>query len=299
MLFALFAPSLRSSSKAQTNADTASAPAALNLLGCSVVAGNAPVSATMVNAARLLEFFGASLPSCPSDPEDSVHLFMGSEVPLVRSPRSDPDIHGEDGLGGVIGLPELSDPAVQRRIWASCDAHSSGNQGKFPMTSPGKLLAFWCSLLTHRIAKGLPKMTIIATGPLTNVALLLRAFPDLVNQGIEEIVIMGGTASGEKGNRGPLAGEYSPFESDVDLEVDAEQQVLPDLEAPSQSSTSWWTRKRLPSSSATISPSSWRGSMSPTRPSSPLPSHENSPTGSLTIRPWAPRQPSVQLSVLR
>ena len=45
-------------------------------------------------------------------------------------------------------------------------------------------------------------MTIVATGPLTNVALFLKMYPELRNR-IKEIVFMGGSAS--RGNRTPYA----------------------------------------------------------------------------------------------
>ena len=45
-------------------------------------------------------------------------------------------------------------------------------------------------------------MTLIPTGPLTNVALLLRRHPELVDR-IEQIVLMGGTMG--EGNTTPLA----------------------------------------------------------------------------------------------
>jgi uridine nucleosidase len=44
-----------------------------------------------------------------------VHTHRGAVKPLIRPVRSDPEIHGEDGLGGVEGLPTLDDPAVKER----------------------------------------------------------------------------------------------------------------------------------------------------------------------------------------
>ena len=170
------------------------------------------MSATYANAARLLTFYGAPLPSHSRDVDSGgVHLLCGSEVPLNKQPRSDPGIHGEDGLGGVTGLPALSSKEVQRRVWASYDglppvAKGQGAPPLLPTPSPGSLLVFWHHLLTQRIRAGLPKLTMVATGPLTNVALLMRGFPDLVEQGVQDVVIMGGAPPGERGNRGPLAG---------------------------------------------------------------------------------------------
>lgn len=69
----------------------------LEVLGVSTVAGNAPGSATHINAAKLLTVFG-QLPG-------RIPLFRGADEPLVRqTKRTDSAIHGEDGLGGVVGL---------------------------------------------------------------------------------------------------------------------------------------------------------------------------------------------------
>ncbi|CAG8704824.1 4595_t:CDS:2, partial [Acaulospora colombiana] len=45
-----------------------------------------------------------------------VHAHRGATKPLMRPARHDPEIHGEDGLGGVEGLPTLDDPAVNERV---------------------------------------------------------------------------------------------------------------------------------------------------------------------------------------
>lgn len=171
-----------------------------------------------------MTLYGAALPKHSRDFEsDGVHLFCGSEVPLNKLPRSDPDIHGEDGLGGVTGLPPLGSEEVQKRVWASYGVPQQ-QRHLLPRSSPGELLVFWHALLTHRIKTGLPKITIVATGPLTNVALLMRGFPDLVEQGIEEVVIMGGAPPGTRGNRGPLAGEQST--SRIHRSISADPQPL-------------------------------------------------------------------------
>ncbi|PWN22246.1 nucleoside hydrolase [Microstroma glucosiphilum] len=178
-----------------------------HLVGCSAVGGNAPVQATFANAARLLTFYGAKLPDGPQDvalAKGGTHLFMGSELPLIKAARFDPGIHGDDGLGGVVGLPELESEHVQQRVWASYPPVVR-SQGQLPPATPGYLLRYWSDLLSYRIEHNLPKLTLVATGSMTNVALLLKAFPDLAEQGVEEVVIMGGAPPGTRGNRGALA----------------------------------------------------------------------------------------------
>ena len=44
-----------------------------------------------------------------------VHAHRGAVKPLLRPARTDPEIHGDDGLGGVDGLPTLEDPGVLER----------------------------------------------------------------------------------------------------------------------------------------------------------------------------------------
>lgn len=257
---ACFAPS--------TMTSESNAPNAFDLLGVSVVAGNAPATATFANAARLLTLFDAPLPQSPSAMDSqAVHLFNGSEVPLLKEPRSDPAIHGADGLGGVTGLPNLDDERVLRRAWASYkdqpEHHKSSVDNatpSLPPPGPGALLLHWQALLEHRINAGMPKMTMIATGPLTNVALLVRAFPRLVELGVSEIVIMGGAPPGTRGNRGPLAGEHVAH----NYEVTCMKLTLGDvccLVMNTQNSTSSSTQKQRLLSSISMSPSSWPASM--------------------------------------
>lgn len=207
LLVALFAPSHDPSTNGKF--DSKAPQSAISLLGVSAVGGNAPVQNTFANAARLLEYFGAPLPRSAEDVESNgVHLFMGAADPLVKPARCDPGIHGEDGLGGVTGLPSLRSVPVQKRVWASYDRAVEGShqsQAILPRPSPSALLNHWYRLLHHRIKEKLPKMTVVATGPLTNVALLIKSYPELVAEGVEEIVIMGGV-EGQRGNRGPLAG---------------------------------------------------------------------------------------------
>lgn len=61
------------------------------------------------------------------------------------------------------------------------------------------------TLIQERVASGKPRIHLAVTGPMTNIALFVKAFPHLLG-GIEQIVCMAG-AAGVKGNRGPLAGE--------------------------------------------------------------------------------------------
>ncbi|PWO00127.1 Inosine/uridine-preferring nucleoside hydrolase [Tilletiopsis washingtonensis] len=159
---------------------------ALRLLGVSSVSGNAAGLSTWHNAAKLLAAFGASAEQVP--------LLRGCDVPLMRTPKAAPSIHGEDGLGGVKGLPELSSPSVQSHLKRTSDG-----------PAPLALVSHLTSLLRTRVEAGEEPLSIVATGPMTNIALLLRMAPsELLLKGVKQIVLMGGNP-GVSGNISPAA----------------------------------------------------------------------------------------------
>ena len=132
-----------------------------NLVGVTTVAGNAPITATTRNARIVLDLIGSAAP-----------LHSGAHRPLVAPPRHAEYVHGESGLDGA-DLPEPSKPAD------SADA-----------------VGFIID--TCRATEGL---WLVPTGPLTNIALALRAAPDLADR-IAGISLMGG---GSFGNRSAAA----------------------------------------------------------------------------------------------
>ncbi|KAE8258899.1 hypothetical protein A4X13_0g1381 [Tilletia indica] len=167
----------------------------LELLGVSTVGGNAPGANTCANAAQLLVALGAP---------ESVELWRGSDLPLLKPARSgDVAIHGEGGLGGVVGLPPLSDPAVQRRFTGPRSSVCILETSLIPPHEPAAVVIRLAELIGARIREGKPKLHIVITGPCTNIALFCKMYPHLL-AGVEQIVLMGGSA-GRAGNRGPLA----------------------------------------------------------------------------------------------
>ena len=127
------------------------------LVGITTIAGNAPLSATTRNAIIMRDLLELD---CP------VH--SGANRPLVRPARHADYVHGKSGMDGA-DLPEPSGPP------ASHDAVG------------------WI-IETCRQREGI---WLVPTGPLTNIALALRAAPDLANR-IAGISLMGG---GTFGNR--------------------------------------------------------------------------------------------------
>ena len=126
-----------------------------NVLGITTVAGNAPLSATTRNAIIMRDLLGIGAP---------VH--SGAERPLIRPARHADYVHGKSGMDGA-DLPEPSGPP------ASTDA-------------VGWLIE------TCRAHEG---PWLVPTGPMTNVALALRAAPDLKDR-IAGISLMGGGTFG-------------------------------------------------------------------------------------------------------
>jgi inosine-uridine nucleoside N-ribohydrolase len=129
-----------------------------DLVGVTTVAGNAPLSATTRNALIMLDLIGKS----------EVPMHAGADQPLVVPPRHAGYVHGESGMDGA-DLPE-------------------------PSRSPDSADAIGFIIETCRATEGI---WLVPTGPLTNIALALRAAPDLARR-IAGISLMGG---GRFGNR--------------------------------------------------------------------------------------------------
>jgi inosine-uridine nucleoside N-ribohydrolase len=125
-----------------------------DILGITTVAGNADVDRTTLNALRIVELAGMDVP-----------VARGCAAPLVQAPVFGTAIHGESGLDGY------DFPAVRRR------PHPRG--------------AAEFLVETLRARDG---VTVIATGPLTNLAIALRAAPDLAAR-IDALSIMGGSVT--------------------------------------------------------------------------------------------------------
>ncbi|TCD69992.1 Uridine nucleosidase 1 [Steccherinum ochraceum] len=141
----------------------------VELIGVSTVHGNASAHHTLSNAARCLVAFGAP---------DTVKVYPGATQPLIRPARHDPEIHGVDGLGGVEHLPSATDPRVK-----SASTHPGGVI---------RAIEGIAQAIRQRWNGGSgTQITLIATGPLTNIALFTSVYPELL-AGIDELIFMGG-----------------------------------------------------------------------------------------------------------
>ncbi len=145
------------------------AAADIELLGVTTVAGNQTGDKTAMNARRVATLVG----------EHTLPIAKGCERPLYRELRTAAHIHGSSGLDGAA-LPE---PSVALRAEHAVDF-----------------------LERTTLASSRP-VTLVPTGPLTNIAMLLRKAPE-VREKIERVVLMGGAM--HESNVTPVA-EFNIF----------------------------------------------------------------------------------------
>jgi purine nucleosidase len=136
------------------------------LLAVTSVAGNAPIEECTRNCLLLLELLGSEAP-----------VARGAAGPLARPLLTAQEVHGADGLGGFLGsLPEPLGDAI--------DAPATELLIDLPREYPEEI-------------------TLVTTGPLTNVADALARDPEAVSL-YRNVVCMGG-AFDVPGNTGPVA----------------------------------------------------------------------------------------------
>ncbi|GAA5837475.1 hypothetical protein JCM5353_001733 [Sporobolomyces roseus] len=153
----------------------------IDLVGISTVHGNASLDNTSLNAARCLLSYGSPEQTAP------IKIYTGVARPLLRPVKHDAEIHGSDGLGGVEGLLSADDPRVRAKL-----AESQGQNAIIALADAAQTLP-----------EG-QQLAIVATGALTNIALFVTMYPELVRDKVSQIVLMGG-AEGIRGNRSPTA----------------------------------------------------------------------------------------------
>lgn len=136
----------------------------LKVLAVTTSAGNQTPDKTLNNALRILTLLG----------RDDIPVAAGAPKPLARELIIADNVHGESGLDG----PTLPDPAF----------------------APVAMTAL--ELMAKCLRESPEPVTLVPTGPLTNIALLLAAHPELKSK-IARIVLMGGAAG--PGNWTPAA----------------------------------------------------------------------------------------------
>lgn len=137
---------------------------AIDLLGITVVAGNQTLDKTLVNTLHVCQYLDLDVP-----------VYKGCGQPMIRDKQViAPEIHGESGLDGPQFEALTRKPESQHAVNYIIDTllASDGN------------------------------ITVVTTGPMTNLAMALRLCPDILPR-IHEIVLMGGCY--QLGNMTPAA----------------------------------------------------------------------------------------------
>jgi purine nucleosidase len=138
----------------------------LDILGVTAVAGNVPLDLTERNA-RLM---------CDVASREDVPVFAGCSRPLVRPLMTAENVHGSTGIDGIEIVEPRTPLASQHAVDFIVEVLRGADDGS---------------------------VTLVPTGPLTNVAMAIVKAPAILPK-IREIVLMGG-AMREGGNHSPSA----------------------------------------------------------------------------------------------
>lgn len=125
----------------------------IELLGITTSAGNQTAEKTFSNARKVLALIG----------REDVRVYRGCLTPLVKPLTTAPQIHGKSGLDGA----ELPGPSVPEEKEHAVD-------------------------FLYRTIAAHPGLAVVITGPMTNIAMLLKKEPEIAGK-IGRFVVMGGT----------------------------------------------------------------------------------------------------------
>ena len=126
----------------------------VELVAVTTVSGNAPLHHTTANAIRVLDHLGRS----------DVPVAAGADRPLVQDPFTPGDVHGPTGLDGPALPPPGREPVAAHAV----------------------------DLIAELATSDRAPVTLVATGPLTNVALFAALHPRAA-AALARVVIMGGS----------------------------------------------------------------------------------------------------------
>ena len=134
------------------------------------VAGNVGLEHTLRNALTITEVLGQDIP-----------VYKGCDRPLVKFQEDAAFAHGSDGLGDCGYTP-------QRRV----------AEGEHAVLA-----------LIRMINADPGALTLVAIGPLTNVAMAVRLDPDLPNK-VKRFIVMGGAVTAQ-GNTSSVTAEFNIY----------------------------------------------------------------------------------------
>ncbi len=130
-----------------------------DILGITTVCGNVSVGAATLNTCKVLELVDAV----------EIPVIKGAAAPLLRAPHYEHRVHGEDGIGGA-----LKDAQPKKKAAAG----------------------FAPDFIIEQVLKYSKQVTLVLTGPLTNLALALKKCPELIHH-VKEVIFMGGVVQGQ------------------------------------------------------------------------------------------------------
>lgn len=128
------------------------------------VAGNVGIEYVTDNTLRLLKFFE----------REDIPVAVGADRPLIRAYEDASNVHGKTGMEGYDFAIPTQTPIKENAVEA----------------------------MRNVIMNSVEPITLVPIAPLTNIALLLKTYPE-VKQNIKEIVLMGGSAN--RGNKGVMS----------------------------------------------------------------------------------------------
>lgn len=137
----------------------------LHILGVTTVGGNVSLENTTINTLNVLSLLGRS----------DIQVSRGADKPLERNLTKASAIHGLTGLRGYDFDEDVYDALVEQPAW---------------------------DFMNDILQESERKVTIIALAPMTNIALLLKKYPQ-VKEKIDKIIFMG--TSYHDGNPTPVA----------------------------------------------------------------------------------------------
>lgn len=158
----------------------------LDLLAITCVNGNYPVDITSKNARAIMELLG----------RDDIIVARGMANPMIRKSPADPFTHGEDGL-----------------------ANSNLPEPKLPLSDKHAV-----EVLKDLIMENPNEITIIATGPLSNIGMLISQYPETKSL-IKEIIAISGTFGLNKAAFSNATGDTPQSEWNVYVDPEASKLV--------------------------------------------------------------------------
>ena len=130
----------------------AAADPMIELLGITVVSGNQTLENTLRNTLNVVQHLGLDIP-----------VYAGMGEPLIRKRFNAPEIHGKTGLDGPVFEELHLEPQKEHAV----------------------------DFIIRILRESKEKITLVPTGPMTNIAMALRLAPD-IKEKIERISLMGG-----------------------------------------------------------------------------------------------------------